>query len=90
MSREGSSFLAEHQARVDRQLQALRTVTSAIVQEQGALASLLEFTPGHNRALMLGVTGDFSQVMNSFILCGNPQGGENESDPSADCQDGSG
>ena len=90
LSREGSSFLAEHQDRVDRQLQALRTVTSAIVQEQQALANLLEFTPGHNQALILGVAGDFSQVMNSFITCGLPagEGGEDESDPSADCQDG--
>jgi len=90
LSREGSSFLAEHQARVDRQLQALRVVTTAIVREQAALADLLEFTPGHNNALMLGVAGDFSQVVNSFITCGLPagEGGEDESDPSADCQDG--
>ena len=40
LSREGRAS-SPSTGRVDRQLQALRTVTSAIVQERGALASLL-------------------------------------------------
>jgi phospholipid/cholesterol/gamma-HCH transport system substrate-binding protein len=86
LSREGASIMREHFVRLDRQLEGLRSVTRAVANGQQGLEMLLEYLRGHNTALDLGVKGEFSQVLNDFILCGVPGGGEG---PGVnDCRDG--
>jgi hypothetical protein len=61
-------------------------VVRAVRNGQAGLENLLAYTRGHNIALDLGTTGEFSQVLNDFIFCGVPGGGEG---PGVnDCHDG--
>lgn len=86
VSREGSSILREHFDRISNQIQGLRSVTRAVRNGQAGLDQLLEFADDHNLALELGTEGEFSNVLNDFILCGVPHGGEG---PGVnDCRDG--
>jgi len=86
LSREGSSILREHFTRISHQIQGLRSVTRAVRNGQAGLDALLEFTELHNTALELGTEGEFSNVLNDFIFCGVPGGGEG---PGVnDCRDG--
>ena len=86
LSREGSSILREHFTRISHQIEGLRSVTRAVRNGQAGLDDILEFTELHNTALELGTEGEFSNVLNDFILCGVPGGGEG---PGVnDCRDG--
>ena len=86
LSREGSSILREHFTRISHQIEGLRSVTRAVRNGQAGLGDILEFTELHNTALELGTEGEFSNVLNDFILCGVPGGGEG---PGVnDCRDG--
>lgn len=86
VSREGSSILREHFARISRQIDGLRSVTRAVRNGQAGLEDLLQFTEEHNTALTLGTEGEFSNVLNDFIFCGVEGGGEG---PGVnDCRDG--
>ncbi|CAN5606481.1 MCE family protein [soil metagenome] len=86
----GSDILQTHLVRINTQIDALRSVTRAVAGEQAALGELLEFTPGHNDTLSRSVVGDFVQVLNDFIICGLPSGGEIDGDPVNDCDGGAG
>lgn len=85
VSRESSDLLEAHFAAIGRQFEALRSVTTAVASEQEALARLLQYGPGHNEALRLGTNGDFAQVLNDFVLCGLPGGGDQPGDPVNSC-----
>jgi phospholipid/cholesterol/gamma-HCH transport system substrate-binding protein len=86
LSEQGGSILREHFERISHQIQGLRSVTRAVRRGQAGLASLLEYTDDHNMALTLGTEGEFSNVLNDFIFCGVPGGGEG---PGVnDCHDG--
>ncbi|HEX9991856.1 MAG TPA: MlaD family protein [Acidimicrobiales bacterium] len=82
---EGGSILDEHLDEMAVQIDGLRSVTSALAAEQQALGDLLEFTPAHNEALERGVKDDFVQVLNDFVICGLPGGGEDPSSPLNSC-----
>jgi phospholipid/cholesterol/gamma-HCH transport system substrate-binding protein len=85
-SEQGGSILREHFERISHQIQGLRSVTRAVRNGQQGLENLLEYTDEHNTALMLGTEGEFSNVLNDFIFCGVPHGGEG---PGVnDCRDG--
>ena len=86
LSREGGSILREHFERISRQIRGLRSVTRAVRNGEAGLDAILEFTQQHNTALVLGTEGQFSNVLNDFIFCGVPGGGEG---PGVnDCRDG--
>jgi phospholipid/cholesterol/gamma-HCH transport system substrate-binding protein len=86
LSEQGSSILREHFAHITHQIQGLRSVTRAVRRGEAGLDALLEYTQGHNLALELGTNGEFSQVLNDFVFCGVPGGGEG---PGVnDCHDG--
>jgi phospholipid/cholesterol/gamma-HCH transport system substrate-binding protein len=86
LSEQGGSILREHFERISHQIEGLRSVTRAVRRGQAGLENILEYTDDHNLALMLGTEGEFSNVLNDFILCGVPGGGEG---PGVnDCRDG--
>jgi len=86
LSEQGGSILREHFERISHQIDGLRSVTRAVRRGQTGLENLLEYTDDHNLSLMLGTEGEFSNVLNDFILCGVPGGGEG---PGVnDCNDG--
>jgi phospholipid/cholesterol/gamma-HCH transport system substrate-binding protein len=86
LSEQGGSILREHFEQIQHQIQGLRSVTRAVRRGQTGLANLLEYTDDHNLALMLGTEGEFSNVLNDFVFCGVPGGGEG---PGVnDCHDG--
>jgi phospholipid/cholesterol/gamma-HCH transport system substrate-binding protein len=86
LSEEGGSILREHFERISHQIDGLRTVTRAVRRGQAGLENILAYTDDHNLALMLGTQGEFSNVLNDFVLCGVPGGGEG---PGVnDCHDG--
>lgn len=82
---EGSSILDVHLDELSTQIDGLRSVTSALAAEQQALGDVLEFTPEHNEALARGVKDDFVQVLNDFVICGLPGGGEDPTSPLNSC-----
>jgi phospholipid/cholesterol/gamma-HCH transport system substrate-binding protein len=82
---EGRSILDAHMDEMAIQIDGLRSVTSAIAREQVALGNILEYTPAHNEALERGVKDDFVQVLNDFVICGLPGGGEDPSSPLNSC-----
>lgn len=86
LSEQGGSILREHFERIQHQIQGLRSVTRAVRRGQAGLENLLEYTDDHNLALTLGTEGEFSNVLNDFVFCGVPGGGEG---PGVnDCRDG--
>lgn len=85
LAHEGSSILDEHYERIATQIDALRSVSDAVAGERESLVRILEFGPGHNRSLDLGTTRDFSHVLNDFILCGLPGGGDIPGDEVSSC-----
>lgn len=85
VARENSDLLEEHFAAVERQVDALRSATTAVASEQEAVARILQNGPLHNEALRLGTNGDFAQVLNDFVLCGLPGGGDQPGDPVNSC-----
>jgi phospholipid/cholesterol/gamma-HCH transport system substrate-binding protein len=86
LSEQGGSILREHFERIQDQIRGLRSVTRAVRRGQVGLENLLEYTDDHNTALMLGTEGEFSNVLNDFVFCGVPGGGEG---PGVnDCRDG--
>lgn len=85
VARENSDLLEAHFDEVERQVDALRSVTDAVADEQEALARLVQHGAEHNEALRLGTNGDFAQVLNDFVLCGLPGGGDQPGDPVNSC-----
>jgi phospholipid/cholesterol/gamma-HCH transport system substrate-binding protein len=86
LSEEGGSILREHFVRIEHQIDGLRSVTRAVREGEAGLEDLLEYTDEHNLSLTLGTEGEFSNVLNDFVLCGVPGGGEG---PGVnDCRDG--
>jgi phospholipid/cholesterol/gamma-HCH transport system substrate-binding protein len=86
LSEEGGSILREHFERIGHQIDGLRSVTRAVRRGQTGLENILRYTDEHNMALRLGSEGEFANVLNDFVFCGIPGGGEG---PGVnDCQDG--
>ena len=85
LSEQGRSILDAHLAQVGDQLVALRSVTQAVADRQRDLGLLLLNLPGHNAALKNATVDDFVQVLNDFIVCGLPNGGEDPTSPLNSC-----
>ena len=82
---QGRSILEQHRTQVGDQLVALRAVTQGIADRQRDLGLLLANLPIHNVALHTSVVEDFVQVLNDFVICGLPGGGEVPDSPLNSC-----
>lgn len=85
LSVQGSSILTAYLPQIDRQLAALRSVTQAVANRQQDLGRLLHYLPLHDRATVGAVRDDFLQLVNDFIVCGIPGGGEQPGSPLNSC-----
>ena len=85
LSEQGRSILDQHLQQVGEQLVGLRSITQAVADRQRDLGLLLVNLPGHNEALRRGTVDDFVQVLNDFIVCGLPNGGEDATSPVNSC-----
>lgn len=85
LSVQGSSILTAYLPQIDRQLAALRSVTQAVANRQQDLGRLLHYLPLHDRATVGAVSNDFLQLVNDFVVCGIPGGGEQPGSPLNSC-----
>lgn len=75
LSVEGHSLLTQELSEVDFQLKSLAGVTGTLNGQQAAIAELVEQLPGHNMTMHDTTVNNFSQIVDSIILCGIPDGG---------------
>ncbi|MGH9297478.1 MAG: MlaD family protein [Acidimicrobiales bacterium] len=85
LSIEGRSLLEQQLRAIDFQFSGLAGVTGTINGQQAALAQLLEQLPGHNAVLNDTTVNKFSQIVDSLIVCGLPDGGGNTSQAASTC-----
>ncbi len=87
VSTQGSQLLNADLARITDQLTGLASVTRALADQQNNLARVVQYLNGHNLSTFRGVdrNDDFTQVLNDFIICGLPGGGEVPNDPVNSC-----
>ncbi|HLI45492.1 MAG TPA: MCE family protein [Acidimicrobiales bacterium] len=78
LSVEGHSLLTEQLGEIDLQLTALAGVTTTLDSNQRAIAELLQQLPGHDMTLRDTTVNNFSQVIDSIVVCGLPDGGSSE------------
>jgi phospholipid/cholesterol/gamma-HCH transport system substrate-binding protein len=78
VAEQGASFLNTNVGFITDQLTGLSAVIKALANQQVSLGNALVYLYGHNQALSLGVShpDDFIQVLNDFVVCGIPQGGD--------------
>lgn len=89
LSAEGDELLEEHADEMAAQIDGMRSLARAVATEQASLADLVTGLEGHNEALQLGVRDFFTQVLNDFVICGIPGGGEDPNDRLNTCGGGS-
>jgi ABC-type transporter Mla subunit MlaD len=87
VSAQGSSLLNADLGQITDQLTGLNSVLAGVADRQTALGSVLTYLNGHNLATARAVdpTDDFVQVLNDFIVCGLPGGGEQPTSPLNSC-----
>jgi phospholipid/cholesterol/gamma-HCH transport system substrate-binding protein len=87
VSTEGHSLLSADLREITDQLTSLNTVTKGVANQQAALGQVLKYVNGHNLSTARSVHSaeDFVQVLNDFIVCGLPGGGEVATDPLNSC-----
>jgi phospholipid/cholesterol/gamma-HCH transport system substrate-binding protein len=85
LSREGNEILTEHLADIELQIDGLRSLTRAVATEQTSFEDVLVNAQFHNQALRDGVRDFFAQVLNDFVICGVPGGGDTPGDPLSSC-----
>jgi phospholipid/cholesterol/gamma-HCH transport system substrate-binding protein len=75
LSVEGHSLLTDELSQIDFQLSGLAGVTATLNGQQAAIAELVEQLPGHDMVMHDTTVNNFSQVVDSIIVCGLPDGG---------------
>jgi phospholipid/cholesterol/gamma-HCH transport system substrate-binding protein len=85
LSQQSLSIINTYLPQIDRQFDALRSVTQAVNDRQFDLGQLLLYTSQHNINVAGGIKNNFGQVLNDLIVCGIPGGGEQPNDPAASC-----
>ncbi len=85
LSVQGSSILSAYFPQITDQLNGLRSVTQALANSQSDLGNVLKYLPVHNTVLPSGIAANFIQVLNDFIVCGLPGGGEIPTSPLDSC-----
>ena len=87
LSATGANLLKADLSAITDQFGTLRAVTQALSNQQAALGNVLLYFYGHNLATARGVSrpDDFIQVLNDFIVCGIPGGGDKPGSPTDSC-----
>jgi phospholipid/cholesterol/gamma-HCH transport system substrate-binding protein len=85
LSVQGRQILETYYPQIVTQLQALQAVSGQLSQNQGDLAGILRELPANDSALPSSVRAGYLQLYENIIVCGLPDGGENDSSPAATC-----
>jgi phospholipid/cholesterol/gamma-HCH transport system substrate-binding protein len=85
LSVQGRGILETYYPQIVTQLQTLQAVSAQLSQNQASLAGILETLPVNNSALPSSVRGGYLQVFENLIVCGIPEGGEDDSTPAFSC-----
>lgn len=87
LSVQGSRLLGSDLGLITDQLRGLRTVIHGLANQQDALGRVVHYLNGHNLSTARDVShsDDFTQVLNDFVVCGLPGGGEVPNDPLNSC-----
>jgi phospholipid/cholesterol/gamma-HCH transport system substrate-binding protein len=85
LSVQGRGILETYYPQIVTQLQTLQAVSSQLSQNQVDLAGILDELPANNAALPSSVRGGFLQLYENLIVCGLPNGGEDDSSPAFTC-----
>ncbi|MHB1987341.1 MAG: MCE family protein [Acidimicrobiales bacterium] len=75
LSVEGRSLLTRQLDAIDFQFTGLAGVTGTLDQQQAAVAELLREIPKHDMVMHDVTVNRFSQIIDSLIVCGLPDGG---------------
>lgn len=75
LSVEGHSLLTDELSQIDFQLTGLAGVTATLNGQQAAIAELVQQLPGHDMVMHDTTVNNVSQVVDSIIVCGLPDGG---------------
>ncbi len=75
LSVEGHSLLTDELSQIDFQFRGLAGVTGVLNGQQRALAEFLQQLPGHDATMHDVTVNRFSQIIDSLIICGLPDGG---------------
>ncbi len=62
----------------------LDAISQAIVARLGDLGGIIAWLPAHNQALKEGVVGGYLQILDDMVVCGLPNGGE-QNNPAGTC-----
>ena len=85
LSIQGRQILETYYPQIVTQLQALAAVSGQLSQNQGDLAGILRELPANDSALPSSVRADYLQLYENIIVCGLPDGGEDDSSPAFTC-----
>jgi phospholipid/cholesterol/gamma-HCH transport system substrate-binding protein len=85
LSVQGRQILETYYPQIVAQLQTLAAVSSQLSQNQGALAGILQELPLNDAALPSSVRSGYLQLYENIIVCGLPNGGEDDSSPAFTC-----
>jgi ABC-type transporter Mla subunit MlaD len=85
LSAQGRQILETYYPQMVAQLQTLQAVSAQLSQNQGSLAGILQELPLNDAALPSSVRGNFLQLYENIIVCGLPNGGEDDSSPAFSC-----
>jgi phospholipid/cholesterol/gamma-HCH transport system substrate-binding protein len=85
LSVQGRQILDTYYPQIVTQLKALAAVAGQLSHNQGALAGVLQELPLNNSALPSSVRAGYLQIYENIIVCGLPNGGENDSSSAFSC-----
>jgi phospholipid/cholesterol/gamma-HCH transport system substrate-binding protein len=85
LSVQGRQILETYYPQIVAQLQGLQAVSGQLSQNQGDLAGILQELPANNSALPSSVRAGYLQLYENIIVCGLPDGGEDDSSPATTC-----
>lgn len=85
LSVQGRQILETYYPQMVAQLQTLQAISAQLSQNQGSLAGILRELPLTDAALPSSVRGNFLQLYENIIVCGLPNGGEDDSSPAFSC-----
>jgi phospholipid/cholesterol/gamma-HCH transport system substrate-binding protein len=85
LSVQGRGILETYYPQIVSQLQTLQAVSSQLSTNQADLAGILQELPANNSALPSSVRGGYLQLYENIIVCGLPDGGEDDSSPAFTC-----
>ena len=85
LSIQGRQILETYYPQIVTQLQALAAVSGQLSQNQSDLAGVLRELPANDSALPSSVRAGYLQLYENIIVCGLPDGGEDDSSPAFTC-----